>query len=274
MNVNINSKSLGITGVVLLVIGCFLPFAGVPFFGSVSYLGGGLGDGLIVIGLAGLGAFFIVRENYKALWLPAVASGALVTSSTLSVLTGIGSYSNYFSIQIGALVIYAGAALLGWAAKSAPASDKPKPERISMFSQGNKTSSVLILLGLLLTMSAPLVLMVQITVDFAYLPSFLFYWLFAGLPYSFSFLAAPIIAFFFLTRGYPLWSLIGPVYALIPFSGAEAAFWEGPSSKETYYALSPIMEFTYLLPIAGAVLFGIGAILVAKSRRKSSNEKI
>ena len=156
MKISLNPKTVGIVGAVLLLVGSFMPFAGVPLFGSVSYIQGGTGDGVIVVGLAILSFFFVIKERYKALWWPSIAAASLVTFSIVSVFTGAGD-SNFISLQLGPLVIYLGAALLGWAAKSAPASDSPGPSRIKLFSQGSRISSLLVVLGAALIASTPII---------------------------------------------------------------------------------------------------------------------
>jgi hypothetical protein len=259
MNVTINSKSLGITGVVLLVIGCFLPFASVPFFGSVSYVRGGTGDGLIVIGLAVLGIVFIVRERYKALWLPAIASAGLVTFTIASSVIGTGTDTNYLSLEIGPLVIYAGAALLGWAAKSAPASDSPGPSRIKLFSQGSRISSLLVVLGVALIASTPFIavaLNVASGESFGYL--FIF-WFYAGGLDSFAVLLAPLIGLFIFVRGYPFWSWIGPLYAVSASLSAGASFFD------------TFPELSILPALVGALIYGIGAIV---ARRRAGKNRV
>ena len=255
MNVTINSKSLGITGVVLLVIGCFLPFASVPLFGSVSYVRGGAGDGLIVIGLAALGIVFIVRERYKALWLPAIGSAGLVTFSIASSVFGVDT--NYISLEIGPLVIYAGASLLGWAAKSAPASESPGPSRIKLFSQGSRISSLLVVLGVALIASTPLIAVaLNVASDESF--GFLFiFWFYAGGLASFAVLLAPLIGLFIFVRGYPFWSWIGPLYAVSASLSAGASFFDA------------FPELSILPALVGAVIYGIGAIVASRRARKN-----
>ena len=257
MNVTINSKSLGITGVVLLVIGCFLPFASVPLFGSVSYVRGGAGDGLIVIGLAALGIVFIVRERYKALWLPAIASAGLVTFSIASSV--IGADTNYLSLEIGPLVIYAGAALLGWAAESAPASERPVAERIPLFSTGSRVSSLFVSIGLAAILSAPIIdalLNIQNTTSpFIFLVLYFFY---SGGISSLIYVLAPLVGLYVFSRGYPMWSWIGPLYSALVYPGLEEQFFGG--------------SFTYIIPIVGAITYGVGALVASNGKRKRRRE--
>jgi len=258
MNVNLNSKSLGITGVVLLVIGCFLPFASVPLFGSVSYVRGGTGDGLIVIGLAALGIVFIVRERYKALWLPAIASAGLVTFSIASSV--IGADTNYLSLEIGPLVIYAGAALLGWAAKSAPASERPVAEKIRLFSRGSRISSLLASLGVIAIFSTPIILAIwQAQLNNRPFLGLLELWFYLGGIDSLIYVLAPLLSLYVFSRGYPMWSWIGPLYSALIYPGLEVDFW-------------PEGSVLIIIPIAGAIIYGVGALVASNGKRKRRRE--
>jgi hypothetical protein len=258
MNVTINSKSLGITGVVLLVIGCFLPFASVPLFGSVSYVRGGAGDGLIVIGLAALGIVFIVRERYKALWLPAIASAGLVTFSIASSV--FGADTNYLSLEIGPLVIYAGAALLGWAAKSAPASERPVAERIRLFSKGSRVSSLLVSLGVVAILSTPIVLVILNVQNFdTPFIMLMLYWFYVGGIYSLIYVLAPLLGLYIFSRGYPMWSWAGAVYPALVYSGLE-------------YQFFPSGSLLFIIPVVGAIIYGVGALVASNGKRKRRRE--
>ena len=259
MKISLNPKTVGVVGAVLLLVGSFMPFAGVPLFGSVSYIQGGTGDGVIVVGLAILSFFFVIKERYKALWWPSIAAASLVTFSIVSVFTGAGD-SNFISLQLGPLVIYLGAALLGWAAKSAPASDRPGPSRIKLFSQGSRISSLLVVLGAALIASTPIIVTaLNLSPSGESFGFLLILWFYVGGLDSFAVLLAPLIGLFIFVRGYPFWSWIGPLYAVSASLSAGSLFFDA------FPGLS-------ILPaLVGAVIYGIGAIV---ARRRAGKNRV
>jgi len=254
MNQNLNPRNLGITGAILLAIGCFLPFASVPLFGSVTYVGGGTGDGLVVVVLAVLSIVFIFRKWYKALWLTAIASAAMVTFSLASAFTGTGT--NYLSFEIGPLVIYAGAALLGWAAKSAPAIERKVAEKIRLFSKGSRVSSLFVSTGLIAILTAPVVLALWVFQAFdSPFIIVLLYWFYIGGFNSYIYILAPLLGLYAFFRGYPMWSWIGPVCSALLYPGLEDQYRLGGS-------------LIFIIPFFGAIIYGVGALMAANGRRK------
>lgn len=72
------SRSLGLTGSVLLFVGVFLPAVSVPVEGSIAYFRGGAADAVVVLALAVLSAFFVARGLYRGLWLTGPGALAVV----------------------------------------------------------------------------------------------------------------------------------------------------------------------------------------------------
>jgi hypothetical protein len=65
---------LGLAGSVVLFLGVFAPIISAPVIGSVNYFKNGTGDGVIIIILAALSAFFSLREEYRGLIITGLLS--------------------------------------------------------------------------------------------------------------------------------------------------------------------------------------------------------
>lgn len=68
---------LGLGGVSALVIGVFLPFVRLPIVGSMNYFSNGEGDGVIVLILAGVSLYAILRRRFRILWGTGLLSAGL-----------------------------------------------------------------------------------------------------------------------------------------------------------------------------------------------------
>jgi hypothetical protein len=69
-----NSRTLGFAGVVLLAVGVFLPIVELGGVQSMDYFQKGKGDGLLVLGCAGLAAVLLFAGAAHRLWIPSLAA--------------------------------------------------------------------------------------------------------------------------------------------------------------------------------------------------------
>ncbi|MBV9419352.1 MAG: hypothetical protein JO348_06230 [Alphaproteobacteria bacterium] len=67
---------LGIAGIVLVAIGCLAPLADFPF-GTVTFWGGGHGDGMFALGLAAVAGLLLYLKRYRLILLTAAAITAI-----------------------------------------------------------------------------------------------------------------------------------------------------------------------------------------------------
>ncbi len=73
-----NAKVIALIGAGLLVIGVFLPLVRVPKMGTMNYLAGGSGDGIIVLVLAAAaGVLALIERTKHALW-PGLGALAMI----------------------------------------------------------------------------------------------------------------------------------------------------------------------------------------------------
>jgi len=64
----------GLAGAAVLFIGAFLPIVSLPVVGSVNYFNNGLGDGVILVGLALVSALLVVLKRYRGLLVTGILS--------------------------------------------------------------------------------------------------------------------------------------------------------------------------------------------------------
>ena len=76
---------------------------------------------------------------------------------------------------------------------------------------------------------------------------------------SFAVLLAPLIGLFVFVRGYPFWSWIGPLYAVIA----------SVSAGILYFDMYP--DLSILTALVGAVIYGIGAVV---ARRRAAKNRV
>jgi hypothetical protein len=178
----------------------------------------------------------------------------MVTFSLASAFTGTGT--NYLSFEIGPPVIYAGAALLGWAAKSAPAIERKVAEKIRLFSKGSRVSSLFVSTGLIAILTAPVVLALWVFQAFdSPFIIVLLYWFYIGGFNSYIYILAPLLGLYAFFRGYPMWSWIGPVCSALLYPGLEDQYRLGGS-------------LIFIIPFFGAIIYGVGALMAANGKRK------
>lgn len=77
------SKTVGIVGSLVLLLGVFAPIVRLPMIGSMNYFRNGSGDGVILIAMAILSLLFIFREQPAKLFWTASASLATLTFTFL-----------------------------------------------------------------------------------------------------------------------------------------------------------------------------------------------
>ena len=71
-------QAIGLAGVAILFFGCFSPLFHLPIVGSVSFIGNGEGDGIVVVALAIVAAVLLFIRAYP--WVLAPAAGATLIS--------------------------------------------------------------------------------------------------------------------------------------------------------------------------------------------------
>jgi len=76
---------LGIASACLMGVGVFCPFISAPIFGTVSYVHGGKGDGMIVLAFAGLALLLTFTKRRLWLFLPGTLCMGLLLYSYLTV---------------------------------------------------------------------------------------------------------------------------------------------------------------------------------------------
>ena len=65
---------LGLSGAAVLFIGAFLPLVSLPVVGTLNYFDNGLGDGVIIVILAGLSGVFAAIRKPHLLWITGLGS--------------------------------------------------------------------------------------------------------------------------------------------------------------------------------------------------------
>ncbi len=109
-----NAKWIGLGGCVLMIIGCFLPFATVSALGlsqSVNYIDG---DGVFVVIAAVVAAILIYLKKGKLILIPSLISAAFViydaasgSSAASSSLANVSFGIGFFLIVIGIICVSA-----------------------------------------------------------------------------------------------------------------------------------------------------------------------
>ncbi len=87
-------KVAGLFGCACMVLGCFLPFASVPIFGTVNFLHSGQGDGALVILVAALGAIPLIAGRHHL--------GSLIAYDVWSVVSRINQAKAHAAGALGA----------------------------------------------------------------------------------------------------------------------------------------------------------------------------
>jgi hypothetical protein len=90
-----NAKQLlGIFGSIVLGVGVFMPIISIPIIGSMSYFNDGRGDGVLVLGCAGV-AFVIALTGHTGwLLIPMVISGAILGFDYLRFQGALSDFRN------------------------------------------------------------------------------------------------------------------------------------------------------------------------------------
>lgn len=114
-------QQLGLLGVALAAIGCFLPIMTVAFIGSVNYYFNGEGDGIIVLILSAGGLLFFLRGSYGLGLASGLLIAAMCTYTFFNLQGIIGNdplASMLVRLDFGWLVLYSGAGLMIYAGYS------------------------------------------------------------------------------------------------------------------------------------------------------------
>jgi hypothetical protein len=97
---------LALLGAALLFFGAFSPVFSVPIVGAQTFMQNGQAQGLIVIALAVVAAFFALTKRHRALWLPGLLALATIGYSYFSFrseLSGIGDDLPFRELREAAL---------------------------------------------------------------------------------------------------------------------------------------------------------------------------
>ncbi|MEI6703230.1 MAG: GYF domain-containing protein [Deltaproteobacteria bacterium] len=76
--------ALGFSGATLLAFGVFCPLVSVPMVGQMNYFQNGQGDGIFILGLAGVTALLCFIRRFTFLWLPGLGSLGLLAYTFVS----------------------------------------------------------------------------------------------------------------------------------------------------------------------------------------------
>ena len=69
---------LGLVGSIVLFVGVFAPIVSLPMVGSMNYFQNGRGDGIIVLGMAGVSLLATLGKVYRYLWFTGLCSLAVM----------------------------------------------------------------------------------------------------------------------------------------------------------------------------------------------------
>ena len=97
---------VALIGAGLLFFGAFAPVFSIPVVGAQTYMQNGQTQGFILIALAVLAVFLTLSKRYRALWLPGLASLALIAFSYFtfrSELSGAGADIPFRELREAAL---------------------------------------------------------------------------------------------------------------------------------------------------------------------------
>jgi hypothetical protein len=81
-----------LAAVFFLIVGVFLPFIRLPFVGSINYFNNGGGDGVIVLILAGVSLYAVLRRRFRVLWATGLLSAALTVFTVFRMLHSISKF--------------------------------------------------------------------------------------------------------------------------------------------------------------------------------------
>ena len=93
-NAFLGVSNIGYIGSILMFIGAFLPAINIPIRGSISYIGNGKGDGILIIFIAILSFYYIYKQSKKSLFLSGIFSLGIILYGFITVVTRINKVSS------------------------------------------------------------------------------------------------------------------------------------------------------------------------------------
>lgn len=74
---------LGLTGLLLIIGGCFAPFITIPVLGSIALFLDGRGDGMGIVVLSGVAIWLLLIKRYKAMLIPVGLSAGVTLADVI-----------------------------------------------------------------------------------------------------------------------------------------------------------------------------------------------
>ena len=111
INVSVHSSSsqkerlIGFAGAALLAIGSFLPAINIPIRGSISYLNGGKGDGMLVLFIAFLAFYYAFKMSKRSLMLSGLFSLAVIGYGFVNILQKVAEVKGGVSSGLGQMLL-------------------------------------------------------------------------------------------------------------------------------------------------------------------------
>jgi phosphoglycerol transferase MdoB-like AlkP superfamily enzyme len=81
-----NKQLVGIIGIVLLIIGLFIPFVKAPPMGGISFFESNKTESIIVIGLSAISLILIFAKRYLLLWFSSIATLLVVSTTAIQTV--------------------------------------------------------------------------------------------------------------------------------------------------------------------------------------------
>jgi hypothetical protein len=92
-------QRLGLLGCVLMAVGVFAPLVRIPIFGEINYFYNGRGDGIYVLGLAGISLLLVMKRWYGWLWVTGGASMGMIVYSFYRFTIGMADLETELASQ-------------------------------------------------------------------------------------------------------------------------------------------------------------------------------
>ena len=91
---------VGLMGVVLLVIGIFVPIIHLPLIGDLNYFANGKGDGVYILGLTFISLLFIFYKMYRALWFTIFCNLCIMGITLNSFFTDLAKLKEKMNLEM------------------------------------------------------------------------------------------------------------------------------------------------------------------------------